>query len=77
MFEQTDYSGYAPINKKPVDLNNAQHSRPSPTKTGRKTNDEFKQGIRVYEPVKNDYDPKARKNQMLGSALDKPVEAVP
>lgn len=55
VLEQTDYQGYAPISKKPVDIDNFGAQKTTIAK-GRKVDDVFKAGVRGFEPVKNNYD---------------------
>lgn len=72
VFEQTDYSGYAPISKKKIDIDNVGHKSKGVAK-GKKTDDVFKAGSKGYEPVKKDYSGYSASNAKqanLGSALD-------
>jgi|Transcript_15866 hypothetical protein len=55
VFEQTDYAEHAPITKKSVDIDNVGHDSRVRAK-GRKTDDEFKQRVGGFEPVRRDYE---------------------
>ena len=70
VLEQTDYTGYMPMKKSPIDLDNFGHEHTHAAK-GRKTTDDFKARSHAYEPVKKDYDPKAMVTKTLGSVFDK------
>lgn len=65
VFEQTDYSEHAPIKKTPVDINNHGVQKTTIAK-GRKVDDEFKAGVRGFEPVKKDYSGYSAKDQKQG-----------
>jgi len=70
VLEQTDYTGYMPMKKTAVDMDNFGHEHKHTAK-GRKTTDDFKARSHAYEPVKKDYDPKAMVTKTLGSVFDK------
>ena len=53
VFDQTDYSEHAPINKKPIDIDNVGHDS-RVTAKGRKTDAEFKQRVGGFEPHRRD-----------------------
>ena len=78
VFEQTDYQEYAPINKKPIDIDNVGHDSRVQAK-GRKTDNEFKQRVQGFEPHRRDqegYDARAKKQgNMASSFFDAPRPA--
>lgn len=77
VLEQSDQMHHAPISKKAVDIDNFGHGSKAVAK-GRKTDAEFKQGVRGFEPVKRDYEgynAHSQKQSNLASALDKPRPA--
>ena len=70
---QTDYTGYMPLNKKGVDLDNLGAQKTTIAK-GRKVDDEFRQRTSGYEKVKTDYAATGQKQSHLSSNLfDRPI----
>ena len=62
MLEQSDQQHHAPINKRPVDMDNVGHNSRVQAK-GRKTDAEFKQRVGGFEPVRRDYEGYNASNQ--------------
>ena len=73
VFDQTDHSQHAPITKKAIDVDNVGHKSKSTAK-GRKTDAEFKQRVKGFEPVRANYEgynARSQKQSNLSSAMDR------
>lgn len=83
VFDAPDYSGYAPISKKPVDIDNYDAKNTTIPK-GRKVDDAFRANVRGFEPVKKNYDGYNAADQkqsflssQMGPSYQRPATAQP